>query len=109
MPLEGTYSVEDVAILNAHRTPIQKQPETLLCIVGLSQRYFLGDDLDGFVQSNQRFESCRDQNRHQSLCCSLGATANGHHEPADRYGGAGRDIKVFRGTLYHREVTPRFF
>ncbi|GKE66393.1 hypothetical protein Tco_1520554, partial [Tanacetum coccineum] len=45
MPLEGTYSVEDVAILNARRTPIQKQPETLLCLVGLSRRYFLGDDV----------------------------------------------------------------
>ncbi|GKD07891.1 hypothetical protein Tco_1187576, partial [Tanacetum coccineum] len=45
MPLEGTYSVEDVAILNARQTPIQKQPETLLCLVGLSQRYFLGDDV----------------------------------------------------------------
>ncbi|GJW20304.1 hypothetical protein Tco_0030926 [Tanacetum coccineum] len=45
MPLEGTYSVEDVAILNAHRNPIQKQLETLLCLVGLSRRYFLGDDV----------------------------------------------------------------
>ncbi|GJR30986.1 hypothetical protein Tco_1107218 [Tanacetum coccineum] len=45
MPLEGTYSVEDVAILNARRTPIQKQPETLLCLVRLSWRYFLGDDV----------------------------------------------------------------
>ncbi|GKD02551.1 hypothetical protein Tco_1177525 [Tanacetum coccineum] len=43
--LEGTYSVEDVAILNARRTPIQKQPKTLLCLVRLSQRYFLGDDV----------------------------------------------------------------
>ncbi|GJW59210.1 hypothetical protein Tco_0105941 [Tanacetum coccineum] len=45
MPLEGTYSMEDVAILNARRTPIQKQPEILLCLVGLSRRYFLGDDV----------------------------------------------------------------
>ncbi|GKA90210.1 hypothetical protein Tco_0812080 [Tanacetum coccineum] len=45
MPLEGTYSVEDVAILNARRAPIQKQPETLFCLVGLSRRYFLGDDV----------------------------------------------------------------
>ncbi|GJY13800.1 hypothetical protein Tco_0383109 [Tanacetum coccineum] len=50
MPLEGTYSVEDVAILNARRTPIQKQPETLLCLVGLSRRYFWEIMLDGFVQ-----------------------------------------------------------
>ncbi|GKE83742.1 hypothetical protein Tco_1557484, partial [Tanacetum coccineum] len=43
MPVEGSYSVEDVATLNTHRTPIQKQPEALLCLVGLSRRYFLGD------------------------------------------------------------------
>ncbi|GKF10130.1 hypothetical protein Tco_0048056 [Tanacetum coccineum] len=80
MSLEGTYSVEDVAILNARRTPIKKQPETLLCLVGLSWRYFLGDDVypiflhddgrDGFVQSDQRSESCRDQDRHQSSRCT---------------------------------------
>ncbi|GKE63667.1 hypothetical protein Tco_1514034, partial [Tanacetum coccineum] len=45
MPLKGTYTVEDVAILNARRAPIQKQPETLFCLVGLSRRYFLGDDV----------------------------------------------------------------
>ncbi|GJV14076.1 hypothetical protein Tco_1359399 [Tanacetum coccineum] len=45
MSLEVTYSMEDVAILNARRTPIQKQPETLLFVVGLSRRYFLGDDV----------------------------------------------------------------
>ncbi|GJV98243.1 hypothetical protein Tco_1553495 [Tanacetum coccineum] len=45
MPVEGSYSVEDVATLNTQRTPIQKQPEPLLCLVGLSRRYFLGDDV----------------------------------------------------------------
>ncbi|GKE41169.1 hypothetical protein Tco_1464574 [Tanacetum coccineum] len=113
MPLEGTYSVEDVAILNIRRAPIQKQPETLLCLVGLSRRYFLGDDVypiflhddgrDGFVQPDQRSKSCHDQNRHPSSCCSRGATANDHRKLADRYGGADRDIRVFRGTLYPRE------
>ncbi|GKA52191.1 hypothetical protein Tco_0745387 [Tanacetum coccineum] len=105
MPLEGTYSVEDVAILNARRTPIQKQPETLLCLVGLSRRYFLGDDVypiflhddgrggDGFVQSDQRSKSCRDQNRHPSSYYLRGATINGHREPTDRYGGAGHEIR----------------
>nr|GEX19664.1 hypothetical protein [Tanacetum cinerariifolium] len=33
------------ASLDTHRTPIQKQPEVLLCMVGLSQRYFLRDDV----------------------------------------------------------------
>ncbi|GJZ78209.1 hypothetical protein Tco_0642881 [Tanacetum coccineum] len=32
--------------------------------------------LDGFVQSDQRSESCRDQDRHPSSYCSRGATAN---------------------------------
>nr|GEZ22254.1 hypothetical protein [Tanacetum cinerariifolium] len=42
MPAENTYSPEAVMVLNTHRTPIQKQPEALLCVVGLSRRYFLG-------------------------------------------------------------------
>nr|GEU72458.1 hypothetical protein [Tanacetum cinerariifolium] len=45
MPAEDTYSLEAVAVLNTHHTPIQKQPEALLCLVGLSRRYFLGDDV----------------------------------------------------------------
>ncbi|GJU23706.1 hypothetical protein Tco_1157048 [Tanacetum coccineum] len=45
MPAGDTYSVEDVVLLNTRRTPIQKQPELLLCLVGLSRRYFLGDDV----------------------------------------------------------------
>nr|GEX25377.1 putative reverse transcriptase domain-containing protein [Tanacetum cinerariifolium] len=43
MPAENTYSSEAVMILNTHRTPIQKQLEALLCLVGLSRRYYLGD------------------------------------------------------------------
>nr|GEX53821.1 hypothetical protein [Tanacetum cinerariifolium] len=45
MPSIGSYFVPDVTILNTRRTPIQKQPEALLCLVGLSRRYFLGDDV----------------------------------------------------------------
>ncbi|GJW71014.1 hypothetical protein Tco_0127931 [Tanacetum coccineum] len=45
MPTEDSYNAANVVILNTHRTPIQKQPEALLCLVGLSQRYFLGDDV----------------------------------------------------------------
>nr|GFB15995.1 hypothetical protein [Tanacetum cinerariifolium] len=41
----GTYSVEAVRVLDTHRTPIQKQPEALLCLVGISHRYYLGDDV----------------------------------------------------------------
>nr|GEY85190.1 putative transposase (putative), gypsy type [Tanacetum cinerariifolium] len=43
MPAENTYSPEAVRVLDTHRTPIQKQPEALLCLVGLSRRYYLGD------------------------------------------------------------------
>nr|GEY80725.1 hypothetical protein [Tanacetum cinerariifolium] len=45
MPAENTYSPEAVMILNTHCTPIQKQPEALLCLVGLSRRYYLGDEV----------------------------------------------------------------
>ncbi|GJV93076.1 hypothetical protein Tco_1540889 [Tanacetum coccineum] len=45
IPVEGSYFTEDVAVLNTRHTPIQKQPEDLLYVVGLSQRYFLGDDV----------------------------------------------------------------
>nr|GEV75746.1 hypothetical protein [Tanacetum cinerariifolium] len=45
MPKSGTYSVEAVRVLDTHRTPIQKQPEALLCLVDISRRYYLGDDV----------------------------------------------------------------
>nr|GEW20197.1 transposase (putative), gypsy type [Tanacetum cinerariifolium] len=45
MPAANTYSRSDVAVLSTRRTPIQKQPEILLCLVGLSRRYYLGDDV----------------------------------------------------------------
>ncbi|GJS95904.1 hypothetical protein Tco_0802872 [Tanacetum coccineum] len=61
----NTYSTVDVATLDTHRTPIQKLPEELLCLVGLSRNYFLNDDEypiflndndqggNGFVQHHQ--------------------------------------------------------
>nr|GFC18906.1 hypothetical protein [Tanacetum cinerariifolium] len=45
MPVNGTYFVEAVRALDTHRTPIQKQPEMLLCLVGISRRYYLGDEV----------------------------------------------------------------
>nr|GFC76349.1 transposase (putative), gypsy type [Tanacetum cinerariifolium] len=45
MPASGTYFVEAGRVLDTHRTPIQKQPEALLCLVGISRRYYLGDDV----------------------------------------------------------------
>ncbi|GJS43650.1 hypothetical protein Tco_0568693 [Tanacetum coccineum] len=44
MPSGDSYSAADITALNTHRTPIQKQPEALLCLVGLSRSYFLGND-----------------------------------------------------------------
>ncbi|GKB49440.1 hypothetical protein Tco_0900193 [Tanacetum coccineum] len=44
MPSADSYSTADMTTLNTRRTPIQKQPEALLCLVGLSRNYFLGDD-----------------------------------------------------------------
>ncbi|GJS16349.1 hypothetical protein Tco_0410821 [Tanacetum coccineum] len=43
-PAADSNSAEDLATLNLHRTPIQKQLEELLCLVGLSRNYFLRDD-----------------------------------------------------------------
>nr|GEW80068.1 hypothetical protein [Tanacetum cinerariifolium] len=55
MPAEGTYSVEAVRALDTHRTPIQKQPEMLLCLVGISRRYYLGDEVyHTFLHDNDR-------------------------------------------------------
>nr|GEW75529.1 transposase (putative), gypsy type [Tanacetum cinerariifolium] len=45
MPAESTYSAKAVRALDTHRTPIQKQPEMLLCLVGISRRYYLGDEV----------------------------------------------------------------
>ncbi|GKB66759.1 hypothetical protein Tco_0928171 [Tanacetum coccineum] len=45
MPPADSYSSVDVTNLNTRRTPIQKQPEVLLCLVGLSRNYFLGDNV----------------------------------------------------------------
>ncbi|GJX85748.1 hypothetical protein Tco_0336522 [Tanacetum coccineum] len=45
MPLAGSYSAVDMAVLDTHRAPFQKLPENLLCLVGLSRNYYLGDDV----------------------------------------------------------------
>nr|GEU42359.1 ribonuclease H-like domain-containing protein [Tanacetum cinerariifolium] len=42
---QRTPTRSNVAVLNTRQTPIQKQPEILLCLVGLSRRYYLGDDV----------------------------------------------------------------
>nr|GEX23156.1 hypothetical protein [Tanacetum cinerariifolium] len=45
MPYVDSYFAVAIATLNTRRTLIQKQLEALLCLVGLSQNYFLGDDV----------------------------------------------------------------
>nr|GEV62825.1 hypothetical protein [Tanacetum cinerariifolium] len=45
VPMNGSYSIEAVKALDTHRTPIQKQPVMLLCLVGISRRYYLGDEV----------------------------------------------------------------
>nr|GEV59536.1 putative transposase (putative), gypsy type [Tanacetum cinerariifolium] len=45
MPAETTYSVKARRALDTHRTPIQIQPEMLLCLVGISRRYYLRDEV----------------------------------------------------------------
>nr|GFA26783.1 hypothetical protein [Tanacetum cinerariifolium] len=45
MSVNGTYSIEAVRALDTHRTPIQKQPEMLLCFVEISRRYYMGDEV----------------------------------------------------------------
>nr|GEU93276.1 hypothetical protein [Tanacetum cinerariifolium] len=55
MPAEGTYSIEAVRALHTHRIPIQKQPEMLLCVVGISRIYYLGDEVyPTFLHDNDR-------------------------------------------------------
>nr|GEW76551.1 transposase (putative), gypsy type [Tanacetum cinerariifolium] len=55
MPAVGTYSVKAVRALDTHRTPIQKQPEMLLCLVRLSRKYYLGDEVyPTFLHDNDR-------------------------------------------------------
>nr|GEY18047.1 hypothetical protein [Tanacetum cinerariifolium] len=45
MPAANLYSATDVSVLDTYRTPIQKQPEVLLCLGGLGRRYFPGGDV----------------------------------------------------------------
>ncbi|GJU60205.1 hypothetical protein Tco_1237971 [Tanacetum coccineum] len=45
MPIAGFYFAADVTLLNTDRAPFQRLPENLLCLVGLSRNYYLGDDV----------------------------------------------------------------
>ncbi|GJX05255.1 hypothetical protein Tco_0191171 [Tanacetum coccineum] len=53
-PQANTYSVVDVTTLDTHRTPFQKQPEELLCLVGFTPELLLTRRQEfGYVQSYQ--------------------------------------------------------
>nr|GEU95392.1 retrotransposon protein, putative, Ty1-copia subclass [Tanacetum cinerariifolium] len=45
MPSANSYFAVVISTLKISHTPIQKQPEALLCLVGLSRNYFLRDDV----------------------------------------------------------------
>nr|GEW68253.1 hypothetical protein [Tanacetum cinerariifolium] len=58
IPAANSYSEADVEVLNTRRTPIQKQPEALLCLVGLGRRYFLGDNVYPTFLHNDNWDGC---------------------------------------------------
>ncbi|GJU54403.1 hypothetical protein Tco_1228117 [Tanacetum coccineum] len=45
MPAAGSYDAADVTVLDTYRIPFQRLPEILMCLIGLSRRYYLGDDV----------------------------------------------------------------
>nr|GEY34138.1 hypothetical protein [Tanacetum cinerariifolium] len=83
MPAKNTYSVEAVRALDTHRTPIQKQPEMLLCLVRISRRYYQGTrymDLFNLIRAPNPTKSGRNR-------------------------GPGRNDRLVGCTIYHREVS----
>nr|GFC26416.1 hypothetical protein [Tanacetum cinerariifolium] len=61
---------EAVRVLDTHRTPIQKQPEALLCLVGISRRYYIGDDVYGSIRLDSCSQSNKGEDRESSACSS---------------------------------------
>nr|GEU64773.1 Ty3/gypsy retrotransposon protein [Tanacetum cinerariifolium] len=86
IPASGTYSVEAVRVLDTHCTPIQKQPEALLCLVGISRRHYLGDDVyltfhydddrggDGSIRLDSCSQSNKGEDRHELPLLTLTAS-----------------------------------
>nr|GEV67322.1 hypothetical protein [Tanacetum cinerariifolium] len=60
--MNGTYSVETVRALDTYRTPIQKQPEMLLCLARISRRYYLGDEVNRPIQFDSYPKSYKGEN-----------------------------------------------
>nr|GEW66186.1 hypothetical protein [Tanacetum cinerariifolium] len=97
MQAANLYSAADMTSLDTHRTSIQKQPEVLLCLVGLSRRYFLGDDMYPIFLD--------DDDRDMDLFNLI--SASNPTKSCDRYGGCGSGIRIPRDTVHHREVAAR--
>ncbi|GJY45140.1 hypothetical protein Tco_0433353 [Tanacetum coccineum] len=63
MSIAGSYSATDVILLNTNRAPFQRLPENLLCLVGLSQNYYLRDDVyPPFLYDDDRGSLIRNPN-----------------------------------------------
>ncbi|GJX55881.1 hypothetical protein Tco_0285778 [Tanacetum coccineum] len=89
MPSADSYSAADVTTLNTCRTLIQKQPEALLCLVGLSRNYFLGDGV--------------------YLTFLYDDDWGGYGlVQLDQYGRHDRDVRILRDTFRPREILAGF-
>ncbi|GJW11771.1 hypothetical protein Tco_1577598 [Tanacetum coccineum] len=80
MSSADTYSALDVVTLNIRRTPIQKQPELLLCLVGLSRSYFLGDDVYPIFLDDDDRGGCYIYSAFTSLIVKTGTRPRAAHE-----------------------------
>nr|GEW86103.1 hypothetical protein [Tanacetum cinerariifolium] len=80
LPAENTYSAEAVRTLDTHRTPIQKQPEMLLCLVGISRKYYLGNEVYGHVQFNPSSQSYKEVLPSEDVPTTKGAPEAGQAE-----------------------------
>nr|GEX81656.1 hypothetical protein [Tanacetum cinerariifolium] len=89
MPPVGSYFAADVTSLNTRRTPIQKQLEALLCLVELSRRYFLGDD----VYLTFLYDDDRDMDLFSSLSASNPAKVKTETRPR-----AAHDVPLLTAT-----------
>ncbi|GJZ08955.1 gypsy type transposase [Tanacetum coccineum] len=91
MTTVDSYLAANVTMLNTRRTTIQKQPEALLWLVGLSRNYLLGDDeyptflyddgRDGPVQLNQCPQPLQSEDWDSVACRSRCAAVNCHRKP----------------------------
>nr|GEW33774.1 hypothetical protein [Tanacetum cinerariifolium] len=102
-----------VMILNTHRTPIQKQPEALLCLVGLSRRYYMGDEVyPTFLHDDDRGaapENVTTTGVASEVGQAEAVAATGHHVVKERRkrGHDGVDTNAPPKVLRRDHVDPR--